>query len=136
MDPSDLRTLATDGVVFVDGEVVVMERDHPPHEGEWVLPGGLVERGERAATACAREVREEVGLSVRPVSFLGLFDAPDRDARGNVSAAYCCVPTGEGVRAPEPRQEARRVDTVPPEDPPPMGFDHGAILAAAAAVRE
>jgi 8-oxo-dGTP diphosphatase len=126
MDPSDRRALATDAVVLTDGGVVLLERDHPPHEGEWVLPGGMVERGERARTACVRETREEVGLDVRPVSLVGLYDAPDRDRRGNVSAAYLCVPQGTGV--PEAREEARRVDTFAPESLPTMGFDHATIL--------
>jgi 8-oxo-dGTP diphosphatase len=129
MDPSDLRALATDAVVLTDDGVVLLERSHPPHEGEWVLPGGMVERGERARTACAREAREEVGMDVRPVSFVGLYDAPGRDSRGNVSAAYLCVPRGPGK--PEAREEARRVGTFDPDDPPPMGFDHAAILADA-----
>ncbi|WP_246986030.1 NUDIX domain-containing protein [Halorientalis marina] len=123
------RALATDGVVVVDGEVVLLERNHPPHEGAWVLPGGMVERDERAREACAREVREEVGLSVRPVAFVGLYDAPDRDERGNVSAAYLCVPTGAGE--PTARAEAARVDTFPPDDLPPLGFDHARIVADA-----
>lgn len=129
MDPSDLRALATDAVILTSDGVVLLERNHPPHEGEWVLPGGMVERGERARTACAREVREEVGMAVRPVSLVGLFDAPDRDERGNVSAAYCCVPLGDDE--PEACEEARRVDTFDPDDPPAMGFDHAAILADA-----
>jgi len=124
-----LRALATDGVVLVGGEVALLERDHPPHEGDWVLPGGMVERDERAREACAREVREEVGLTVRPVSFVGLYDDPDRDERGNVSAAYLCVPTGDGE--PTAREEARRVATFPPDDLPALGFDHARIVADA-----
>lgn len=129
MDPSDLRALATDAVVLTDDGVVLLERDHPPHEGEWVLPGGMVERGECARTACAREAREEVGLDVRPVSLVGLYDAPGRDSRGNVSAAYLCVPRYDDE--PTACEEARRVDTFDPEDPPSMGFDHAEILADA-----
>lgn len=56
-----VRALATDGIVLLDGEVLLLERTHDPHEGEWVLPGGMVERGETAAAACEREVAEEVG---------------------------------------------------------------------------
>lgn len=126
---SDLRALATDGVVVLDGEVVLLERDHPPEEGRWVLPGGMVERGETVRTACVREVREELGLEVRPVSFVGLYDAPGRDPRGNVSAAYRCVPTVEGE--PEPRSEARQVGTFAPGELPPLGFDHAEIVADA-----
>lgn len=125
----ELRALATDGVVLLDGEVVLLERNHPPYEGAWVLPGGMVEQSERARAACAREVREEVGLSVRPVSFVGLYDAPGRDERGNVSAAYLCVPTGDGD--PTAREEALQVDTFPPDDLPTLGFDHAEIVADA-----
>ncbi|MFB6171393.1 MAG: NUDIX domain-containing protein [Haloarculaceae archaeon] len=124
-----MRALATDGVVLTGDGVVLLERDHPPHEGEWVLPGGLVEADETAAEACAREVREEIGLSVRPVQFVGLYDDPDRDERGNVSAAYLCVPVDGAT--PEPREEARRVDTFRLAEHPPLGFDHDRILADA-----
>jgi 8-oxo-dGTP diphosphatase len=124
------RPLATDAVVLLDGEVVVLERTTDPYEGHWVLPGGFLERGERARTACAREVREEVGLEVAPVSFVGLYDAPDRDERGTVSAAYLCRPTADDP-APEPREEARRVRIVDPDALPEMGFDHADIVADA-----
>lgn len=123
------RALATDAVVVVDGDVVLLERDHSPYEGTWVLPGGMVERGETAATACEREVREEVGLAVKVEHFVGLYDAPERDPRGNVSAAYHCRPVGGGT--PEPREEARAVEVFPPDALPEMGFDHATIVADA-----
>lgn len=125
------RPLAADAVVLLDGDVVVLERTHPPFEGHWVLPGGFVERDETAREACVRETREEVGLDVEPAALVGLFDDPDRDERGTVSAAYRCRPTREGQR-PAPREEASRVRTVDPDDLPPMGFDHADIVAAAA----
>jgi 8-oxo-dGTP diphosphatase len=130
----DVRALTADGVVFVDDEVVLLERDHPPDEGAWVLPGGFVEPTERANTAAVREVEEEIGLRVEPTAFVGLFDAPDRDPRHTASAAFVCEPLGEDA-TPEPRQEAVRVDTFDPADPPELGFDHADILAAALDVR-
>jgi len=126
----DVRALTADGVVFVDGDVVLLERNHPPEEGSWVLPGGFVEPHERAATAAAREVEEEIGLRVEPTAFVGLFDAADRDPRGTVSAAFRCDPLGDDV-TPTPREEAVRVRTFDPTDPPELGFDHDEILAAA-----
>lgn len=131
MDPDQLRVLATDGVVVADGQVLLMRRDHEPHAGDWVLPGGLVERGETARTACEREVAEEVGLEVTAEVFVGLYDEPGRDPRGNVSAAYRCVPA-EGVDAePRPLEEARAVEWFDADDLPPMGFDHGRIVGDA-----
>lgn len=121
----EIRALATDGVVLLDREVLLLERGHPPHEGEWVLPGGLVEPDERAREACIREIREEVGVRVRVDSFVGLYDDPDRDERGNASAAYRChVVAG----TPEAREEARRVDWFRADDLPEMGFDHARIV--------
>lgn len=128
------RALATDAVVLLDSEVVLLERDHEPHEGRWVLPGGLVEPHERAHEACVRETEEEVGLAVEPVVFVGLYDAPDRDERGNVSAAFLCRPV-EPDQTPEVREEARRVGTFDPVDPPPLGFDHDRILEDATTLR-
>lgn len=126
----DVRALATDGVVLLDGDVVLLERTHPPHEGEWVLPGGLVEPDERARAACRREIKEEVGLDVEPVAFVGLYDEPDRDERGNVSAAYRCRPV-EANPEPAAREEARQVATFDPADLLGMGFDHARIVADA-----
>lgn len=45
--------------------------------GQWVLPSGGVEAGETLAEACAREVLEETGLTVRVVRLLGVYSDPD-----------------------------------------------------------
>lgn len=124
---SKVRALATDAIISLGGEVVLLERDHPPYERTWVLPGGLVEPTETAREACVREVKEEVGLDVVTDSFVGLYDDPDRDERGNVSVAYRCVARGEST--PIPGEEARRVGTFDPTDLPEMGFDHASMIA-------
>lgn len=129
MDLEQLRVLATDGVVMVDGQVLLLQRDHDPHEGHWVLPGGVVERGESARTACEREVAEEVGIEVTADTFVGLYDDPDRDPRGNVSAAFRCTPVDDAD--PRPREEAQAVELFTPDELPPLGFDHDKIVTDA-----
>ncbi|WP_232688956.1 NUDIX domain-containing protein [Halobacterium zhouii] len=123
----DVRALTADAVIVIDGEVVLLERNHPPFEGSWVLPGGLVEPNETAREACIRETKEEVGLDVTIEEFVGLYDDPDRDERGNVSAAYRCTPVGD--ETPIPREEAYQVDTFDPALLPEIGFDHEQIVA-------
>lgn len=55
---------------FTVGAVCVIEHDgtmlalRQPHRNGWSLPGGLLNRGESAAQAVTREVREETGLRI------------------------------------------------------------------------
>jgi 8-oxo-dGTP diphosphatase len=123
---TELRTLATDGVIDINGEVLLLERNHAPFEGAWVLPGGRVEPDETTEEACVREVDEEVGLDVTVEEFVGLYDDPDRDERGTVSVAYRCSPQGDAT--PRAKSEARQVQTFEPGDLPEMGFDHAQII--------
>jgi ADP-ribose pyrophosphatase YjhB (NUDIX family) len=48
-------------VTDADGRVLVVK---PIYSGEWMLPGGRVERGETPHQAAVRETREETGLDV------------------------------------------------------------------------
>jgi ADP-ribose pyrophosphatase YjhB (NUDIX family) len=85
--PAPLRRtavrLGTPG--FTVGAVCLLERDgrllmlRQPHRQGWSLPGGLLARGENAAVAVVREVREETGLRIevgRPVTVV--VDSPLR----------------------------------------------------------
>jgi len=51
-------------------DVLLIQRNQPPSEGLWTLPGGRLEPGESIEACAAREVKEELGLSVyalRPI---------------------------------------------------------------------
>ena len=76
-DPS--RTFATPGVaagaLFLDpaGRVLLV---HPTYKNTWDIPGGRVERGESPATACRREIIEELGLDRTPRRLIAVDWAP------------------------------------------------------------
>ncbi len=53
------------------GRIVVLVRGQEPGQGKWDLPGGFVDPGETAEEALRREVREEVGLEVTALRYLG-----------------------------------------------------------------
>jgi 8-oxo-dGTP diphosphatase len=53
-------------IVRVDGDVLLAQRPPgKPYAGYWEFPGGKLEQGESAPAALARELTEELGLTVR-----------------------------------------------------------------------
>ncbi len=75
--PAPLRRAAVHAGApsYTVGAVAVMRRPDgclllvdQRHSDGWALPGGLLRRGESAAAAVAREVREEVGVTLDPAT--------------------------------------------------------------------
>lgn len=63
------------GVVCLrGGEVLLIRRGTPPRQGEWSLPGGRIEPGERTVDAALRELREETGVEAEITGLLDVVD--------------------------------------------------------------
>ena len=70
-----MRPVPAVGVVCLrDDSVLLIRRGTPPRQGEWSLPGGRIEPGERAMDAALRELREETGVEAE---ITGLIDVVD-----------------------------------------------------------
>jgi 8-oxo-dGTP pyrophosphatase MutT (NUDIX family) len=59
----------------LDGDRLLLTRRSD--NGEWCLPGGGMDAGERPAETAVREVLEETGLVVRVTELLGVYSNPD-----------------------------------------------------------
>jgi 8-oxo-dGTP diphosphatase len=68
-----------------------VKRAHPPIQGQWSIPGGVLEVGEFVCEAAIREAREETGLIVEPGELLGVYDRVLRDAENRVQYHYVLI---------------------------------------------
>lgn len=55
------------------GRVLLARRANEPFKDRWDLPGGFLEEGEHPLDGVRRELREETGLEVAPLTFLGVW---------------------------------------------------------------
>ena len=80
------------GAIIVEaGRVVLVKRGHPPLQGEWSIPGGVLEVGETLREAAVREAREETGLTVEVADLLGVYDRILRDDAGRILYHYVLI---------------------------------------------
>ncbi|CAM5605111.1 hypothetical protein SROCM77S_06837 [Streptomyces rochei] len=124
--------------VTPDRRVLLIERDWPPYQGRWALPGGHVDPTDASSReAATRELAEETGVRVDPGQLhpVGRWDQPGRDPRGRyITDVFLAeVPAGTPAAAGDDARSARwwPLDSLPE----PLAFDHAEILAKATAGR-
>jgi ADP-ribose pyrophosphatase YjhB (NUDIX family) len=98
------RPIVGVGAVIVNNDrVLVVRRATEPLKGQWSIPGGMLELGEKLRDGLAREVLEETGLEVEVGDVLDVFDSIFPDAEGRTQYHYvlidyrCSVRGGEAV---------------------------------------
>lgn len=127
--------LTVDVVVFAldedDLKVMLIQRDLPPFEGQWALPGGFVQIDETLDTAARRELEEETGLRDIFLEQLYTLGAVDRDPRERVvTVAYYALVNLQGHTV-QASSDARNAAWFSLGDLPELAFDHRQILEMA-----
>ena len=78
--------------VFNDvGQILLVKRGRPPGAGNWGLPGGLLDLGERLADGARREVKEECAVEVELVEMIATFEPIMLDEEGKIEYHYVVV---------------------------------------------
>ena len=80
--------VAVGAVVIHQNRVLLVRRGKQPAKGDWAIPGGRVELGERMQAAAAREVMEETGVSIQPGELIYYFDTIQPDEEGKIQFHY------------------------------------------------
>ncbi len=119
--------LTTDGIVLVDGQIVLIRRGNEPGKGKYALPGGFVEYGETLEACVVREVFEETGLRTEVLDLVGTYSDPDRDPRGHViTALFFLRNRGGELKAGD---DADGVSVHRLDDLPELAFDHQRMIS-------
>ena len=84
-------------------EIAMVRRAIEPGYGNWVFPGGYVDRGEELLTAATREAWEEAQLRVRIDGLVNIYSYPGRVP---VIIVYAATSIGGELKADDESLEA------------------------------
>lgn len=111
--------------------LMLIQRDRPPFEESWALPGGFVEIDEDLPDAAYRELKEETGITDIELRQFRAFGKPGRDPRGRtISIVYYGFVDPEKTQATA-GSDARNVDWFNINNLPELAFDHDKIIEMA-----
>ena len=80
------------GAIIIEGDrVALVRRGHPPLQGKWSIPGGVLEVGETLRKAVVREAFEETALTIEPGELLGVFERVLPDEHGKFRYHYVLI---------------------------------------------
>jgi 8-oxo-dGTP diphosphatase len=114
-------------VIINEDRALIIQRGRPPRQGEWTVPGGMLELGETLRSGTEREVLEETGLVVKAGEVLDVFDSIHSDPEGRTQYHYvlvdflCTWVSGE-LRAGSDVAQARWITREELESMPLIGF--------------
>ncbi len=119
--------LAADGILLEKRCVLLVKRKIHPFFGFWVIPGGHIEYGETAENAVKRELKEELGVTVKIKKLIGVYSNPKRDPRYHIISIVYLVEKNKGkIKLNEEASEFKffYLKNLPKK----IGFDHRKAL--------
>jgi 8-oxo-dGTP diphosphatase len=104
-----------------EGRVLLARRAREPQAGKWDLPGGFLEEGEEPLDALCRELREEAGVDIEPLDFVGVWAdryGDGEDAIATVNLYWTArIASGDPAAADDVSELAWfRIDELPADD--------------------
>lgn len=103
----------------MENGLLLIQRGHPPNQGQWTLPSGYIEADESSEQAAIRECKEETGLDIELLELFGVGSFPEGSLRSGIVIFYRASPVGGSLQAGDDAADAR-VFTI--EDLPDIPF--------------
>ena len=88
-------TLGVLAVVLCEGAALLVQRANPPDQHLWSFPGGKVEPGETPEACLARELTEELGITVAVGAHVATSRHDDGQLAVELLAYECRLVCGE-----------------------------------------
>lgn len=64
---------SVEAMIMKDNSLLFLRRKNSPANGEWWFPGDRIRKGEKFKETLFREVKEETGLDVDVIKFVGVY---------------------------------------------------------------
>jgi 8-oxo-dGTP diphosphatase len=115
--------------------VLLVKRGRAPRAGDWALPGGKVNFGERLDAAARREVLEETGIAVETLKRIDLAEVVEHDTSGHPHSHHVLVVFAGTAEAGAPHAgddavEAAWVEPAAARRLLPLTAETGRLIAA------
>jgi len=95
--------VAVGAIVFHHDRVLLVQRQKPPNQGQWAIPGGKVRLGESLQRAAEREIHEETGITIRAGKPVHSFELIERDSQDRVFYHFVIIDLLAEYLAGEPQ---------------------------------
>jgi len=91
-----LPIASVEAIIKKDNTLLFLKRNNPPVKGEWWFPGGRIKKGETFQEALYREIKEETGLMIDIIRFVGVYNRIFVN-RHDITLAFLCRPITDEV---------------------------------------
>jgi ADP-ribose pyrophosphatase YjhB (NUDIX family) len=106
------------------GRILLSRRGSEPFAGMWDFPGGFLEEDEHPLDCLRRELREEAGVEIEPLAFLGIWMDVYGPRGVSTLNVYWTGRIADGV--PEPADDVTELRWFAPDEIPrdELAFNH------------